>query len=456
MKNCIVSHSWGEWRRGSGCEYVRYCSERGCSATEFKYNHSWGQWNYADKSSCKMIRKCLRCGEINIANPEHNWSEWHYKSSNSCQQVRKCTHCGRLSPDDRVVHHMSNWKYRSDRQCHIYKTCERCGCVESSLAHDWAEWEYGSDTNCMQTRICNRCDAIETAWHNHIWERTTVFQRRCKRCGVERNYLNPRNWKLKSKKKEEEQQAQKEKDRIAIIADIKSIIEAEELHRKVLEEKTRLRKNEIQEAKDLLKKSCSESMRYLKEKFFRECLIIDSNIWMNDAPEYNQFISIFRYLLRCLKVHYKFYGPQFEEIINIKTNTSLENPKNRGSRIAISRIDELSSENLLSITPINVEFKHPDHVDPLLVRLLLMNTMKGESATLLSDDNELRVRAREKLKEYGINNYLIFNMSDIMIHFDIVDKAIKERVAIKVAEPSNMANVIYMPPAQTKAAQWYG
>jgi hypothetical protein len=456
MGNCILFHTWGTWRKDSICESVRYCTDPGCSGTDLKSNHSWGQWTYSEINSCKLLRHCLRCGKINIINAEHSWSEWYYESSTSCQRIRKCVRCGKRDTDNKIIHEMSSWKYRNDRQCHIYKTCKRCGCVESGFAHDWAEWEYRSDTDCTKTRICNRCDAKETVPHKHMWERATFFERICKRCKVKRNYLNPLNWNIQQNKKEGEQEAQEEKDRIAIIADIKACIEAEELHRKLLEGKKELRKKETQEAKESLKKSCSESMRYLKENFFRECLIIDSNIWMNDAPEYNQFISIFRYLLRRLKVHYKFYGPQFEEIINIKTNTSLENPKNRGSRVAISRIDELSSENLLSIMPINVEFKHPDHVDPLLVRLLLMNAMKGESATLLSDDNELRVRAREKFKEYGINNYGVFNMSDIMAHFDIIDKAIKDGIANKVAEPSSKANVIFMAPEVTKAAQWYG
>jgi hypothetical protein len=236
----------------------------------------------------------------------------------------------------------------------------------------------------------------------------------------------------------------------------KEIQKAEELRKKEIQEAEDLRKKQIQEAEDLLRDSFNHSIKYLKGNFFRECLIIDSNIWMNSAPEYKKFMSIFRYLLRRFKVHYKFYGPQFEEIINIKKRTSFDDPRNRRSRVAISRIDELSKENLLSITPINFEFKHPGHVDPLLVKLLLMSATKGESVTLVSNDNELRVRAREKLKEHGINNYGVFKMNDIMVYFDIIDQAIREGIADKVTETSSKQNVIYMAPAQTKAAQWYG
>ena len=104
--------------------------------------------------------------------------------------------------------------------------------------------------------------------------------------------------------------------------------------------------------------------------------------------------------------------------------------------------DKLSNENLLEITQINFESKYPGHVDPLLVKLLLMDAKKGKSVALLSNDIELRIRAREKLKEHSVNYYRIFEMDDLEKHIETIQLAMKEGIT----DPGQHSaeNVIYL------------
>jgi len=434
MGNCILFHSWGSWEKRNSCEYVRYCEEYECHAEQVKYKHNWGEWFYEKEYFCKLIRKCHDCGEIDVGTYRHVWTDWYYESTNSCRQIRNCSRCGNVEEGE-IVHQMSNWKYENDKQCDVYRTCKRCGYTQNDMAHKWGNWKYKSETDCTQIRICERCKGTEIGECKHDWEKTKFFKATCRRCKAKKkiyDYFSPINWIIQLRRMIGEQH------RHEIIRDVNTGIALEESQ----------------------SKSFKKSMTFLRKNLFSDCLIIDSNIWMNNTPQYNRFISIFRYLLKSFNIRYIFYGPQFEEICNIKRKSYFYGSrKSRRSRLAINRIDKLSKENLLSITPIKFELKNPGHVDPLLIKLILMNAKKGQSTTLLTDDNELRIRAREKMKECNIKNYRLFKMDDLMVHFNIIYMAMKEGIADKNPPPPAppvKKNVIYLHPVQKNAAQWYG
>jgi len=61
---------------------------------------------------------------------------------------------------------------------------------------------------------------------------------------------------------------------------------------------------------------------------------------------------------------------------------------------------------------------------------------------LLSNDIELRVRAREKLKENNIYRFQILGLEDIETHINNIQLAIREGVVSK--PESNKENVIYL------------
>jgi hypothetical protein len=330
---------------------------------------------------------------------------------------------------------MSNWKYKNDKQCDVYKTCKRCGYTENNSAHKWGNWEYKSKNNCGQIRVCERCGSKEIGWERHKWEKVGFFKWTCKRCNKKKtikNYIIP--IKRRSKKMEEmnpnsKKMKLKENRRLEIIEDI---IRGEGLERQREQEGIELERQREQERiknHQSISRSFKKSMMFLRENLFLDCLIIDSNIWMDDRPEYENFMSVFRFLLKSFSICYIFYGPQFEEICIIKKRTEYGEWANQRSRAAIKRIEILSKENLLEITPVNFELEYPGHVDPLLIKLLLMDAKKGKSVALLSNDIELRIRAREKLKENNANYYRIFEMDDLEKHIETIQLAIKEGMA---------------------------
>ena len=108
---CLLSHTWSSWERLEGCKFKRYCKIDGCKAEQTKYEHDWGGWFYEMHGSCKLLRKCLRCEEIDHGSYKHEWTKWKYKSANSCRSIRKCLRCGFEDEGD-DFHEWSNWKYK--------------------------------------------------------------------------------------------------------------------------------------------------------------------------------------------------------------------------------------------------------------------------------------------------------------------------------------------------------
>jgi len=128
-------------------------------------------------------------------------------------------------------------------------------------------------------------------------------------------------------------------------------------------------------------------------------LVIDSNIWM--SREYAVFFDILEEHLKNQSKCLTLYGPQFDEICNIKKNTDFGEDKNLLARMAIDRIDKLNEKGLLKIEPITIESERGAYADPLIIRLLAKITQTDTQAILLSDDKELRIRVREHIRQYS-------------------------------------------------------
>ena len=436
MKRCLLLHSWSSWERQYDCRYKRYCRVDQCNAEQTKYEHKWGSWFYETPGSCRLLRKCLRCGEIDQGSYHHEWTEWEYKSAKNCRLIRRCLRCDFENEGD-AFHKWSNWSYKCHFKCEAIRICSRCGEAESELAHSWGDWKYKSKDDCGQLRICERCKSEEIGWEKHEWKKVRFYKWVCERCNDKKtlkNYIHPAKWRSKIIQRinpDSPKMINHESRRLEIIEDI---VKGKELERR--SEKERIKKYQSISA------SYKRSMGFLRENLLLDSLIIDSNIWMDDRPQYDNFITIFRFLLMHLDIRYTFYGPQFEEICNIKFRTVYGESANKKSRIAINRIDKLSDENLLRITPVNIELEYPGHVDPMLIKLLLMDAKKGKNVALLSNDVELRIRAREKLKEFNVSYYRILKMDDIEKHIEIIKLAMEESITDNVQHRAE--NVIYL------------
>jgi hypothetical protein len=136
---------------------------------------------------------------------------------------------------------------------------------------------------------------------------------------------------------------------------------------------------------------------YFSKYILNEHIIIDSNIWMNRAYDVF-FVTLEKQLLNAGRV-IELFGPQFDEICNIKKRTSFGGGQNSSARCAIGRIEDFQLKEILKIRPLSIDAKQGAYADPLIIKILLEHTNNDESAVLVTDDIELRIRTREFISE---------------------------------------------------------
>jgi len=203
----------------------------------------------------------------------------------------------------------------------------------------------------------------------------------------------------------------------------------EQIERERQEKAEKLERERLEEAEkeqqNLEKRTVFFAKRFLPYfiNILTECLVIDSNIWMND--KYDNFFDVLRYVCKEQDYKMKLFGPQFDEIVNIKKKTEYGEEKNKRSRIAINRIEKYQKENLLDITPVSIDAKHDAYADPLIVKFLKSEVGKGVESTFISNDIELRIRVRQHLKDINDTNWKIVEMDDVLPGCDRVIDSLK-------------------------------
>ena len=198
--------------------------------------------------------------------------------------------------------------------------------------------------------------------------------------------------RLRMKRAEEAQQIRAEEDRRS----------AEAEQRRVEAEKA-----EIAKAIIMSKEFTSRFIDYVIS-----CLIIDSNIWMKE--EYDTFFEALLFVCKANKLCLSFYGPQFDEITNIKKKADYGEEKNHRARLAINRIEEFQVNKCLRIEAISIDSNPRAYADPLIIKLLTTESKKGKRCIFISDDKELRIRVREHV--YGNSH----NTSEIISGEDLI------------------------------------
>ncbi len=134
-------HKWGEWvYYRDECISIRKCTREDCDyCREEKETHDFGDWVYRQSDSCTQIRRCRKCGKIDVRKNEHIFGEWSYHSPNCCEGKRVCSHCGytefRISHGKRAV-------ISRDGECVKELRCTRCGdTIIQQKEHSWVEQE---------------------------------------------------------------------------------------------------------------------------------------------------------------------------------------------------------------------------------------------------------------------------------------------------------------------------
>ncbi len=162
------------------------------------------------------------------------------------------------------------------------------------------------------------------------------------------------------------------------------------------------------------KESREKAEQILSEfrKFLTPCLVIDSNIWMNEG--YNSFFLLLDYACAAHKYKLSLFGVQFDEISNIKKKSKYGKGKGASARLAINRIEEFQKQNKLNISPIAVDASPGAYADPVIIKILVAQAKKGIACTFISDDKELRIRVRQHLTDLGVSNWSIVEMDSMM------------------------------------------
>ena len=136
--------------------------------------------------------------------------------------------------------------------------------------------------------------------------------------------------------------------------------------------------------------------------------LIDSNIWMDENYE-PFFIALSNRLSKKKGGKCFIYQPQFDEICNLKDRNRYGSQKSMRARIALSRVEKMQVNNLISVEPMTIQSDPNAYADPLLISLLVKTAKKepGLRMTLITNDRELRIRTREILRQEQIPEKLL-------------------------------------------------
>jgi hypothetical protein len=161
-----------------------------------------------------------------------------------------------------------------------------------------------------------------------------------------------------------------------------------------------------------LAKAANACLRKFHKEVLAPSLVIDSNIWMNE--EYDLF---FRVLGRCVReasTQLVLYGPQFDEICNIKLKSRYGDDRNQRARLAINRIEDFQKGNLLRIEPVTIDPNRSAYADPMIVKLLVADAKRVDRVCFISDDKELRIRVREHLRAAAPDRFAIIEGPELL------------------------------------------
>lgn len=201
---------------------------------------------------------------------------------------------------------------------------------------------------------------------------------------------------------------------VLVILAILWILDSRATKRRIAESEARKR----EQAAQALARRREDSFKFINAfpRYLTECCVIDSNIWMNE--DYDSFFKLLEVIGRRENFVIDLYGPQFDEISNIKKATSYGEGRNRRSRLAINRVEHLQKQGRMTIKPVTIDAKRGAYADPLLVKLIDAQARAGKPCTFFSDDKELRVRVRQHLLDSGSEVWQIVELDNLIKECD--------------------------------------
>ena len=107
------------------------------------------------------------------------------------------------------------------------------------------------------------------------------------------------------------------------------------------------------------------------------------------------FFSLLGSQLKAGRKKLLLFGPQFDELCNIKDRVPYGTQQNRLARLALARIERLQVMKCLTVDPLVLQALPKIFADPLILELIRNLTSSGQSVSFVTDDRELRIRARQ-------------------------------------------------------------
>ena len=114
--------------------------------------------------------------------------------------------------------------------------------------------------------------------------------------------------------------------------------------------------------------------------------------------DYDAFFQLLEKILRKANRKIIIYGVQFDEICNIKSSHEYGSQKSKRARLAINRIENFQKNEILKIETVSIKSERWAYADPVVLKLLISLSKESHSVVFISNDKELRIRARELVR----------------------------------------------------------
>ena len=181
------------------------------------------------------------------------------------------------------------------------------------------------------------------------------------------------------------------------------------------------KKEEINKRINEEKQTIRDAEAGLERQLIAEYLLIDSNIWMDG--DYDKFFNFLLCLLKKKEIILEMPNIQFDEIVNLKNRMPFHDPKNKRARLAINRLENFQKEKRLKIVPLQLQAAKGAYADPELLKILLHLGKERESLIFISNDKELRIRARQLVEMECKTQFVALGDSDIQAPFFAISSA---------------------------------
>lgn len=195
-------------------------------------------------------------------------------------------------------------------------------------------------------------------------------------------------------------------------------------------------------AKNLYNIKQESDKRKYEEEFFKlifkklknKEVYIDSNIFITTMNKgVDRFFSEFSNYPDIKIIMPK---EQYEEIYNLKNNTEKPNSE-VGARSAFRIIEKLFNSNNLNILDLEKECDKKAYADPIFIEKIIENLKDEKNVYFLTEDKDLQIRLKSKIKSENLNEDNITISSFLNIYADKKNLVNEERKRIKEIEENN-------------------